>query len=84
MEMSAITLRVDNKGRVTLPNKLREKLNIEPGDTLFLDSTANETILLKKAINPFDLLALEGLKELREGKTTSLEELAKEMEIDLG
>lgn len=81
--MSAIALKVDSKGRVTLPNKLREKLNIKPGDTLFLNSMESDNILLKKAINPFDMLALEGLREFREGETTSLEDLANEMGVEL-
>jgi AbrB family looped-hinge helix DNA binding protein len=72
--MSGITLKVDSKGRVTIPNKLRENLDIKPGDTLYLNST-DETILLKKAIDPFDMVALEALKEHREGKTISIEDL---------
>jgi AbrB family looped-hinge helix DNA binding protein len=82
-KMDSTALKVDNKGRVTLPNKLREKLNIQPGDTLFLNETVDETILLKKAINPFDMLALEALKEYRNGKTTSFEDLTEEMGVDL-
>lgn len=81
--MDSTALKVDSKGRVTLPNKLREKLNIKPGDTLFLNETVNKTILLKKAVNPFDVLALEALKEYRNGETTSFEELAEEMGVDL-
>lgn len=36
-----------------------------------LNETVNETILLKKGINPFDMLALEALKEYRNGKTNT-------------
>ncbi len=81
--MSGMTLKVDSKGRVTIPNKLRENLDIKPGDTLYLNST-DETILLKKAVDPFDMVALEALKEHREGKTISIEDLAEEMGVDLG
>jgi len=81
--MSGMTLKVDSKGRVTIPNKLRENLDIKPGDTLYLNST-DETILLKKAVDPFDMVALEALKEHREGKTISIEDLAEETGVDLG
>ncbi len=80
--MSAVSLRVDSKGRITLPNKWREKMDINPGDTLFLNGDS-ESIVLKKAINPFDALAAEAVKEYKEGKTTSLEVFAEEMGIEL-
>ena len=80
--MTAISLRVDDKGRVTLPKKLREKMNLVKGDTLFLHEGKAE-IILKKGIDPFDAIVKEGLKEYKEGKTTSLDDFASEMGINL-
>lgn len=80
--MSAISLKVDEKGRVTLPNKLRKNLDIKPGDTLFLQEQV-ECFVLKKAANPFDVLALDAAREHSEGKTAGLRDVAAEMGVDL-
>jgi len=80
--MSAISLKVDEKGRVTLPNKLRKNLDIRPGDTLFLQEQV-ECFVLKKAVNPFDALVLDALRERNEGKTVGLEDTAHELGVDL-
>ena len=80
--MSAISLKVDEKGRVTLPNKLRKNLGIKPGDTLFLQEQV-EYFVLKKALNPFDVLALDALRERNEGKTVGLKDVASELGVDL-
>ncbi|NLO56253.1 MAG: AbrB/MazE/SpoVT family DNA-binding domain-containing protein [Thermovirga sp.] len=80
--MSAISLKVDEKGRVTLPNKLRKNLDIKPGDTLFLQEQA-EYFVLKKAVDPFDALALDALRERNEGKTVGLKDVASQLGVDL-
>ncbi|HPD98021.1 MAG TPA: AbrB/MazE/SpoVT family DNA-binding domain-containing protein [Synergistales bacterium] len=80
--MSAISLKVDEKGRVTLPNKLRKNLGIKPGDTLFLQEQV-EYFVLKKAVNPFDALALDALREHNEGKAVGLKDVASELGVDL-
>ncbi len=81
--MSAISLKVDNKGRVTLPTKLRKNLGIKPGDTLFLQEQAKHFVL-KKAVNPFDVLASDAAREHEEGKTIGLKDVAAELDVDLG
>jgi len=80
--MPAVSLKVDEKGRITLPNKLRKNLGIKPGDTLFLQEQP-ERFVLKKAINPFDALASNAAKEHAEGKTTGLGDIAAELGVDL-
>jgi AbrB family looped-hinge helix DNA binding protein len=80
--MSAISLKVDEKGRVTLPNKLRKNLGIKPGDTLFLQEQV-EHFVLKKAVNPFDALVLDAERERAEGKTIGLKEVAAGLGVDL-
>jgi len=79
--MSAISLKVDEKGRVTLPNKLRKNLGIKPGDTLFLQEQV-EHFVLKKAVDPFDALALDAAREHAEGKTVGLKDAAAELGVD--
>jgi len=38
-------LTIDAAGRVTLPKALRQELHLQPGDTLRLDSNADQIIL---------------------------------------
>ena len=80
--MSAISLKVDERGRVTLPNKLRKNLGIKPGDMLFLQEQV-EYFVLKKAVNPFDALVLDALRERNEGKAVGLKDVASELGVDL-
>ena len=51
----AVRVRVDEKGRITLPKSLREVLNIMPGDELVLDVKGNK-IVIEKSVNPFEKL----------------------------
>lgn len=77
-----ITVRVDGKGRLTIPGKVRKELDVKPGDTFFLE---HEGLVLHyaKADNPFDTLAARAVHEYREGKTASLDDLAQELNVDL-
>lgn len=81
---STSTVKVDPKGRLTIPLNLRKALNIEPGDTLFV-ALDEETRVLRyaKAENPFDVLAEQAINEFRAGRTTSLREFAAENDISL-
>ena len=65
------TLRIDSKGRLTLPKELREELEIGPGDTVFFEREGS-VLRLAKAANPFDVLAAGAAAEWRAGDTTSL------------
>ncbi len=51
----AVRVRVDEKGRITLPKSLREVLNIMPGDELVLD-VKGDKIVIEKSVNPFEKL----------------------------
>ena len=78
--MSApVTVKVDPKGRLTIPRRLREELGIAPGDTFFVEADGERTVLrYAKAENPFDVLAEDAEAEYREGKTTNLRAYADE------
>jgi AbrB family looped-hinge helix DNA binding protein len=73
-----LTVKIDDKGRLTLPKSIRKEININPGDIFYLNYDAEKKQMqLNKAINPFDALAGEALKEYKKGKVKRIEKLAK-------
>ncbi len=52
----AVRVRVDERGRITLPSSVRRRLNIRPGDELVV-SVVGDRIVIEKASNPFEKLA---------------------------
>ncbi len=76
------TLRVDSKGRLTLPRGLRDELDIGPGDTVFFEREGS-VLRLAKAANPFDVLATGAVAEWRAGGTTSLRAHARNRRADV-
>ena len=78
------TVTVDSKGRLTIPQELRQALGIEPGDTLFVETENNGTVLrYAKAENPFDALARHAEQEYHAGRTRTLRDFARDNDIDL-
>ena len=80
--MEAIAVRADTRGRLTLPKAVREAAGVKPGDTYYLHPEGS-VLHYSRAENPFDLLAEHALKEYREGKTRTIEEIAAEWGVDL-
>jgi len=79
-----VTVRVDAKGRLSIPVDVRDALNIEAGDVFFLESDAeHEVIHLAKAKNPFDGLSEHAVEEYRAGRTRRLRAYAAENGIEL-
>mgnify|MGYP001343022579 CR=1 FL=1 len=77
-------VRVDAKGRVTLPKAIRDELNIQDGTPFFVKFIKGKgVVILAPAINPFDILAEQAMEEYKAGKTTNIEEYAKNHGIDL-
>ena len=52
----AVRVKVDERGRITLPKEIREALGIEPGDVLSL-TVSGDRIVVEKARDPFEKLA---------------------------
>jgi AbrB family looped-hinge helix DNA binding protein len=50
-----LAVKVLPKGQITIPKKIREKLKIEEGDTLVLESSS-DGFILKKGKTIFDFL----------------------------
>jgi antitoxin PrlF len=78
----AETVRMDSKGRISLPRSLRERRGYEEG-TVFFWQEDEMGIRLMPAINPFDLLAEEAVSQYRTGETRNLRDYAREHDIDL-
>jgi len=75
---------VDARGRIAVPSAFREKLDLKPGDALFVQIEENGSVLrLTKAVNAFDSFAALGEREYREGRTTNLRAFAAEEGISL-
>jgi len=79
-----VTVTVDSKGRLSIPANVRDELGIEAGDVLFLETDAERAVIhLAKAQNPFDGLAEHAIEEYRQGRTTNIYDLARELGVDL-
>lgn len=76
------TVKVDAKGRLSIPAHLRGELDMNPGDVYFLD-VKDRILRLAKAENPFDALARQAVEEYEAGETMSLEDFAQAEGIEL-
>ncbi len=77
-----VAVRVDKKGRLTIPKSARQALGIEPGDTFFVE-VDGDTLRYARAENPFDALARHAIEEYRAGRTQNLRDFAREQNINL-
>lgn len=69
-----LAIRIDDKGRIQLPQALRHTLHLEPGDVCFLEMDAG-TLRVIRAHNPFDLLARQAIDEANRGEMIPLSQL---------
>lgn len=77
------SVRVDDRGRISLPADLRKVMGVKSGDTLHIRLN-HDVVQLVKGPDPFDVLAREALEEFKEGRTHSLRQVAKGMGLDAG
>ncbi len=70
-------VRVQEKGQVTIPTKLRKKLNIKKGDTVMMVEAENGIL-----IKPAEVVLSEALDEM--GKALKADEIALEEWIERG
>lgn len=64
---SSFYMKVDSKGRPTIPSEVRKEMGIEGGGTL-CGKLVDGKLLMVVPDDPFDQLALNAQKELREGE----------------
>ena len=83
-EATMVAVRVDSKGRVMLPRRIRLQFDVKPGD-LVLVAPDHETgsIRVLKVINPFEVLAVEALALDAKGSTIGDAEIARNLRLDL-
>lgn len=63
-----ISVRLDDKGRLTLPKSIRDALQAKPGDVFYLQPE-NDGLLIIKGENPFGALAGQAAQEYEDGQT---------------
>lgn len=79
-----VAVRVDDKGRLSIPAEVRSAMGIKSGDVFFLESDPEHAVIhLAKAVNPFDGLAEHAVREYRAGRTRNLREYAVENGFEL-
>lgn len=67
--------KVDEKGRMVLPNEIRRRMSIAPGDEFVIDEVGPDTILLRKV----DVKAMIQ-DAIERAKSVDLDKLQKDME----
>ncbi len=73
-----IAIRLDDKGRVMIPAKIRNELGVTSGDTLMV-RTVGKVLQITKAHNPFETLAHHAIRERKAGRTKKLRQVAQEI-----
>ena len=82
--VTTLTVKVDAKGRLSIPQRLRAGIGIEPGDTFFVEWDETRKLLqFARVENPFDVLAEHALNEWRSGRTRTLQAFAAANDISL-
>lgn len=80
--LKPISVRLDDKGRLTLPRSVREALHAQPGDVFFLQPE-EDGVRIVRAENPFDELAKEAIREDDVGETIALDDILKREGISI-
>ncbi len=77
-----VSVRMDDKGRLTLPRSIREALHAEPGDVFYLQPEQG-SVRIVKGENPFDALAEEAICEDDAGETIALDDILRREGVPL-
>ena len=78
--MSVFSIRVDNQGRMQVPDGAREEMGIEAGDIFLLRTDPSTgTLTLVRVADPLDTLPLQAIAEYKAGLTISLDDVDAEL-----
>ena len=70
-------VRMDEKGRVVIPRAVREALDLQAGDVLFIElEREGEFFRVARSANPFDVMGDYAIREFEAGRTMSLRDVA--------
>lgn len=76
-------VRVDSKGRLMLPRRTRQQLELSPGDLVLLAvEPGSKAARLAKVVNPFDVLAVEAIALDHKGGTATDADLVARLGLD--
>lgn len=75
--------KVDQKGRITLPKKIREEAGIKAGEVLFINAAQGYVELIRVVENPLEKLKNYTEKEFNEGRTKNIRQYAREKGINI-
>ncbi|MFN2364713.1 MAG: AbrB/MazE/SpoVT family DNA-binding domain-containing protein [Halarsenatibacteraceae bacterium] len=78
-----IPVKLDSRGRITIPKKAREEAEIEEGDILFMSLEPGKIEFTRAIEDPIVVLRDYSEKEFEKGKTRDLRDYAKEKEIEI-
>lgn len=77
-------VRVDKRGRLNIPNSIRDKVGVKLGDVFLLQPEDSDLHYSKaEKENPFDFLARHAIQEYKAGRTRDIREMAAEWGVDL-
>lgn len=71
-----LVVKVDSKGRITIPKEVRKAEDIEPGDVLFMNLSPGKIELTRVIEDPLVELAAYAEKEYKKGDTQNLKDFA--------
>lgn len=75
--MSTIGVRIQEKGQVTIPQKIRDKLNLKKGDLVVFEETENGVM-----VKPVTMVAKEDQRDELKAIVHSIRERFKDYSVD--
>ncbi|RCW44109.1 MULTISPECIES: AbrB/MazE/SpoVT family DNA-binding domain-containing protein [unclassified Halanaerobium] len=78
-----LTVKVDSRGRITIPKEARKTAQIENGDTLFMNLKPGKIEFIRAVEDPVVVLREYSEQEYENGRTKNLRDYAEKSGIKL-